>query len=158
MLGLPARTFLRSTLPAATQCLWIFSPGASIVAMTLIPVDARTYPALVTGAVHIIREKRPHTPMALISPFGFPPHEIAPSAAGYTIGGMRQDMEAVQQRFVAQGDRNLYYVSGLEIFDLDEIVAHTPDQCHANTEGIDIQADHFGEKVMPLLLGTSRAR
>jgi len=116
-------------------------------------VNARTYPALVTGAVAIIREKHPHTPIALISPIGYPPHETTPNVVGYTIEGMRQDMAAVHQRLVAAGDRNLYYVDGLAIFSVEEIHAHTEDKCHPKADGIDLMAERFSEHVMPLLLG-----
>jgi hypothetical protein len=116
-------------------------------------VNARTYGALVTAAVAIIREKHVHTPLALVSPIGYPPHETNPNAVNYTIGGMRADMAAVHRRLVAHGDRSLYYVDGLEIFNLEEIAEHTEDQCHPGAAGIDIKAVHFSEKVMPLLLG-----
>ena len=119
-------------------------------------VAARTYPALVTAAVQIIREKHPHTPLALISPIGYPPNETKPNVVGYTIEGMRRDMEAVQRRFVARGDMRLYYVNGLDLFGLDDIATYTQDQCHPNAEGIDLQAERFCDKVMPLLLGRAR--
>jgi len=116
-------------------------------------VNARTYPALVTAAVEIIREKHPHTPLVLISPFSYPPHETTPNPAGYTIGGMRRDMRAVWERLVGAGDLNLYYVDGLDLFSLQENAEHTDDQCHAGAAGIDLQAEHVLEHVMPLLLG-----
>lgn len=116
-------------------------------------VNARTYPVLVTAAVAIIREKHPHTPLALISPFGFPRNEDTPNVVGYTIGAMRRDMEAVYRRFLNAGDRNLYYVNGARIFTLEDIAAYTEDQCHAGPAGIDLQAERVAEHVMPLLLG-----
>jgi hypothetical protein len=119
-------------------------------------VNARTYPALVTGAVAIVREKHPDTPLVLISPIGFPPHETAPNAVGYTIEGMRRDMEAVHRRMVTAGDDNLFYVNGLDLFSLDEIAAFTQDQCHPNAEGMDVQAEHFSDYVIPLLLRPER--
>lgn len=116
-------------------------------------VNARTYPALVTAAVKIIREKHSHTPIVLISPFGFPPNEMEPNVVGYTIQGMREDMEAVYERLVLEGDQNLYYVSGADLFSAEETEAHSEDRCHAKAEGIGIQAERFSKLVMPLLLG-----
>ena len=116
-------------------------------------VNARTYPALVTGAIQIIREKHTHTPLVLASPIGYPPNETTPNAVGYTIEGMRRDAEAVVRRLVSAGDRNLYYVNGLSLFSVAEIGQWTTDQCHPSGEGMHVQADHWDRHVMPLLLG-----
>ena len=50
------------------------------------------------------------------------------------------------------GDRNLIYVNGLEVFDLDLIARYTEDQCHPNADGIEIQADNFDHAVMGRLM------
>lgn len=117
-------------------------------------LSARTYPALVTAAVAIIREKHPHTPIALVSPIASPPRENTPSLTGYTLELMRLDMESIHRNLTAAGDMNLYYVSGMEIFGVDDIKRHAEDQVHPNAEGIDLQADRFSQLVMPLLLGS----
>lgn len=116
-------------------------------------VNHRTYPALVTAAVAIIREKHPRTPLALVSPIGYPPRETTPNAVGYTMADMRRDMAQVHQQFVAAGDQHLHYIDGLKVFNLDEIARFTPDQCHPNAAGMDLMADHFSEHVMARLLG-----
>jgi hypothetical protein len=113
---------------------------------------ARTYPAAVVALVQIIRDRHPDTPIALVSPIGYPPHETEPNAVGYTIGGMRRDMEDVYERLTGLGDTNLIYVNGLEVFDLDLIAQHTEDQCHPDGDGIQIQADNFDRAVMERLL------
>ncbi|MBT3346411.1 MAG: GDSL family lipase, partial [Gemmatimonadetes bacterium] len=113
---------------------------------------ARTYPAAVVALVQIIRDQHPDTPIALVSPIGYPPHETEPNAVGYTIGGMRRDMEDVYERLTGLGDTNLIYVNGLEVFDLDLIAKHTEDQCHPDGDGIEIQADNFDQAVMERLL------
>ena len=117
---------------------------------------ARTYPAAIVGLVHLIRQKHPETPLALVSPMGYPPHETEPNAIGYTIGGMRRDMEDVYQRLVDMGDENLIYVNGLEVFSLELIERHTEDQCHPDGDGIEIQADNFDGAVMERLLSRWR--
>lgn len=116
-------------------------------------VNVRTYAALVTGAVAIVREKHPHTPLALISPMAAPRCESTPNVCGYTLQGMRRDMAEVCRALVAQGDRNLYYVDGLEFFGLDDIARYATDDVHPNAEGIDLQAERFSRLAMPLLLG-----
>ncbi len=115
-------------------------------------LDARTYPAAVVALVQIIREKHPDTPMALVSPMGYPPHETEPNAVGYTIAAMRQDMEEVHRRLVAMGDKNLIYVDGLEVFDLDLIGRYAEDQCHPDADGIEVLADNFDRAVMGRLI------
>ncbi|MBT6147198.1 MAG: GDSL family lipase [Gemmatimonadetes bacterium] len=115
-------------------------------------LSARTYPAAVVGLVQIIRHKQPDTPIALVSPIGYPPHETIPNAVGYTIEGMRRDMADVHRRLVSLGDTNLIYVDGLEVFDLDLIARYAEDQCHPNGDGIEIQAANFDRAVMDRLL------
>lgn len=117
-------------------------------------VSARTYPALVLAAVKIIREKHPHTPMALISPMASPPRESTPSATGYTLQGMRRDMQAVHRALVAAGDSCLYYVDGLEFFGEQDIHRYAADDLlHPDADGIDLQAERFSRLVLPLLMG-----
>ena len=113
---------------------------------------ARTYPAAIVALVQIIRQHHPETPMALVSPIGYPPHETEPNVVGYTIGGMRRDMEDVHRRLVDLGDPNLIYVNGLEVFDLELIACYTEDQCHPDGDGIEVQAENFDRAVMERLL------
>ena len=114
---------------------------------------ARTYPAAIITLVQIIREKHPDTPMALVSPIGYPPHETQPNAVGYTIGGMRRDMAEVHRRLVAAGDQHLIYVDGLEVFSTGLIDSYATDQCHPDGDGIEVQADNFDRAVMGRLIG-----
>jgi hypothetical protein len=116
-------------------------------------LSARTYPALVAAAVAIIREKHPHAPLALISPIASPPRESTPSKTGYTLEGMRADMEAVHRALVSEGDMHLYYVSGLDLFGMRDINRYSADKLHPDADGIDLQAERFSRLVMPLLLG-----
>lgn len=116
-------------------------------------LNARTYPALIAAAVNIIREKQPHTPIALISPIASPPRENKPSQTGYTLEGMRSDMKAVHSVLREAGDMSLYYVNGLELFGIKDINRYSDDKLHPGAEGIDLQAERFNRLVMPLLLG-----
>jgi len=118
-------------------------------------VNDRTYMAMVAAAVAIIRENHRKTPLALVSPIGFPPMETTPNAAGYNITGMRRDMSIIHLRCVEAGDANLPYVDGLKIFSLDDIARYTTDQCHPNSEGIALMADRFSELVMQPLMRIS---
>lgn len=114
-------------------------------------LSARTFPAAVMGLVSIIRERHTEIPIGLISPIGYPPHETTPNVVGYTIEGMRRDIEDVYERLVEAGDENLTYVNGLEVFNLDLIAQYTQDQCHPNGDGIEIMAENFDKAVMSRL-------
>ena len=116
----------------------------------------RTFPAAVLGLVALIREKHPQTPLALISPIGYPPHETTPNVVGYTIGQMRRDIQDVGQRLVEAGDPQLFYVDGSEVFDTDLIAQYATDECHPNGDGIEVMAENFDRAVMSKLGPTSR--
>ncbi len=148
----PMVAMLIRDLPASyiTMKLGINALGNSL--------NTRTYPALVTAAVAIIREKHPHTPMALISPIASPPRESTPSQTGYTLECMRKDMESVHRTLTAAGDMNLYYVSGMDFFGVDDIKRHSDDDLHPSAEGMDLQAERFSQLVMPLLLGANSGK
>jgi len=111
-------------------------------------LSARTFKAAVIGLVQIIREGHPDTPLALISPIGYPPHEATPNVVGYTIQGMREDIKDACDRLVRRGDGNLFYFDGLELFNLDEIARYAEDQCHPDADGIELMANHFLERVV----------
>lgn len=108
----------------------------------------RTFPGAVMGLVQIIREKQPDTPIALISPFSYPPHETKPNLLNYTIQGMRKDIAEVHSRLKAWGDENLYYFNGMNLFTLEENARYTQDQCHANGDGIELQGEKFLDQIM----------
>ena len=111
-------------------------------------LSPRTFAGAVLGLVAIIREKHPDTPIGLVSPIGYPPHETEPNVLGYTIQGMRADIADVHRRLVEAGDANLYYYNGLNVFGLDLIARYTTDQCHPNGDGIEVMAANFDSAVM----------
>ena len=110
-------------------------------------LSARTFKAAVIGLVQIIRERHPATPLAVISPIGYPPHETTPNVVAYTIGGMREDIEDACDRLSRRGDRNLFHFNGLELFSVDEIAQYAEDQCHPDADGIELMGEHFLQRV-----------
>lgn len=115
-------------------------------------LNARTYPIAATALVALIREKHAETPIGLVSPIGYPPHETTPNAVGYTIGRQRRDLEKVYHAFADAGDEHIHYTNGLEVFNLDLIAQYTQDQCHPNGDGIEIMAENFDHAVMEVIL------
>lgn len=142
----PLVAMLIRDLPAAIITLKL---GINCIGGSL---NARTFPAAVMGMVRIIREKHPQTPIGLISPIAFPPHETAPNAVGYTIGAMRQAIRDVHQRLADAGDSRLFHFNGLDIFSLEQMARYSVDQCHPNADGIDLMADNVDRVVMAVLM------
>lgn len=119
--------------------------GINTIAGTL---NARTFRPAVIGLVRIIREKHPRTPIGLITPIAYPPHETKPNVVGMTIEQMRSDIEDAWKRLCAAGDGHLHLFSGLDIFDAELIARHSTDQCHPGPEGIEVMAERFLDTVM----------
>jgi len=114
-------------------------------------LSPRTFKAAVIGLVQIIREKHIDTPIALISPIGYPPNETTPNLLAHTIEGMRDDVADAHARLTAQGDTNLQYFNGLDLFNVDEIAQYTEDECHPNGDGIELMGEHFIDRILPKL-------
>ncbi len=115
-------------------------------------ISGRVYPALVAGALAIIREKHPRTPIALISPFSCPKREVSEGKLGYGLLEMRQDMKDVFDAFRQAGDKNLHYFDGRKLFGPGDIRKYASDGLHPNASGIDLKAKRIDRIVMPVLL------
>ena len=82
----------------------------------------------------------------IISPIFSPPRENTRNAVGFTLDEMRQEVSEAVQAMKDQGDSNLHYVNGLELFGPD--LAHLlPDDLHPNAEGYKIMGQNFVQKV-----------
>lgn len=114
-------------------------------------VSARLYRPLLVGMVKIIREKHPLTPLAVVSPIVSPPRENTPGPAGMTLRLMRRELETAVERLRAGGDRNVHYVSGLDLFGADLVAAHLPDQLHPDGDGYEIIGRNFAARVLDRL-------
>ena len=64
----------------------------------------------------------------------------------FTLEEMRQEVAEAVLTMRAQGDTNLHYISGLELFGQD--LAHLlPDDLHPDAEGYKIMGQNFVDKV-----------
>ena len=109
-------------------------------------LSPRTFQSAIIGFVRIVREKHPDTPFVVISPIFSPPRENTRNAVGFTLDEMRQEVAEAVQAMKDQGDSNLHYVNGLELFGPD--LAHLlPDDLHPNAEGYKIMGQNFVKKV-----------
>lgn len=109
-------------------------------------LNRRTFRPGIIGLVKIIREKHPRTPITVVSPIISPPRETTPNAVGMTLSIMREEGKDAVERLVAAGDRNLRYLSGLELFGPDE-VGYLPDNLHPNGDGYELLGRNFVKKV-----------
>lgn len=103
-------------------------------------LKARTFQDSAHAMISIIREKHPATPIAVISPIFSPGREDA--GDGVTLRQMRTILEEVVAARQAAGDRNIRYLSGLELFG-EADAALLPDNLHPNTEGYRLMGERF---------------
>ncbi|MBK1809850.1 hypothetical protein JHL18_04245 [Clostridium sp. YIM B02505] len=121
-----------------------------------------TYPGLQTermfapnviGIIKSIRERHPYTPLAIISPIYCEAREIEKGACGLSLTEMRVSLEQIVNIFKSYGDRNIFYISGLEILN-EESKQHLPDGLHPDADAQYIMSDNFTNKVFSRMAGT----
>ncbi|MHC4871425.1 MAG: SGNH/GDSL hydrolase family protein [Planctomycetota bacterium] len=110
-------------------------------------LNARTFKSSVISLIYIIRGKHPNVPLAVISPIYSPPREKDPNAVGMTLEFMREEVEdAVKRIKETCGDENIYYFSGLDLFD-ESNVDNLPDGLHPDGDGYEIMGRNFVGKI-----------
>ena len=124
-------------LPAdyISMCLGINIQGAS-------SLGPRAFRPAVIGAVQIVREKHPDTPLVLMSPICSPPREETPNVVGFHLKGMREEVQAAAEALQAHGDKQVHYVDGLSVFGA-EYVHLLPDALHPDAEGYRVMGKNF---------------
>jgi lysophospholipase L1-like esterase len=101
----------------------------------------RTFGPGILGFVKIVREKHPTTPIALLSPIYSPGREDTPNEVGFTLKKMRVVVAASVETLRRNGDENITYINGRNIFDSDN--AHLLlDDLHPNNEDYAIMAQN----------------
>ena len=119
-------------------------------------LNTRTFMPAIIGFVHIVREKHPDTPFAVVSPIFSPPRETTPNAVGFTLVEMRLQVEEAVQAMRDWGDTNLHYIDGLDIFGPD--LAHLlPDELHPDAEGYKVMGQNFVDRVAGKLFAGSQS-
>ena len=112
-------------------------------------LSPRTFPTAVIGMIRTIREKHETTPLVICSPIISPPRETTPSVSGQTLVQMRDDIVKIVNIFRQRGDKNIYYIGGLEIFG-EELLKYMPDQLHPDANGIKVMAQNFIREIKKL--------
>jgi lysophospholipase L1-like esterase len=126
----------------------------------------RAFRPAVHNFLDIIREKKPSTPIIVISPILCPAAETHPgptvregstfttvrrnptlSVGALSLERIRTILEETVAARRAQGDTNLHYFSGLELFAKDD-VADLPDGLHPNAAGLKRMGERFADKTL----------
>lgn len=135
-----ARTIADQAVDRISCCL-----GINTVAGTFSP---RTWQPAVEGLIFTIRDKHPNTPLLLISPIAAPNREYNLAENSHMgLIPMRAMLEESFEKFRAAGDRNIYYLNGLEILNVEEAYQHLlSDLVHPNPDGYRYMAQKFIQK------------
>ena len=119
---------------------------------TAASIGLRTFMPAILGFVHILREKHPDTPLAVISPIFSTWRENTENPVGFTLSAMRAEVAEATALMQARGDRNLHYVDGLELFG-PEMAHMLPDDLHPDADGYQAMGQNFVEKVAATVFG-----
>lgn len=116
----------------------------------------RTFAPMAMGFIQTIREGHPNTPILIVSPIwgawrehgSGGPNPFVPMEAAHpmfpTLVDMRSALERVVALLVAEGDRHLFYISGLELFsEADQ--GMMPDLLHPNGDGYELMGQRFAK-------------
>ncbi len=107
-------------------------------------MNERTFRPAIIGFVMTIRDGHPDIPIIVRSPIISPLREDTPNAAGFSLRQIREEVALAVDALQTHGDRNLYYVDGLEVFGED--LAHLlPDDLHPNAEGYKVMGRNYAK-------------
>ena len=120
-------------------------------------LNERTFRSSLIGFVRILREKHAETPLLLISPIYSKPREETPNSQGWTLGHYRTAVEEAVRLLREHGDKNIHYLSGLEIGG-ESLHEYMPDQLHPDGDGTEIMGRNFLLHAAPILAGERGGR
>ena len=115
-------------------------------------LSIRTFQPAIIGFVRTVREKHADTPYVVLSPIFSPPREETKNRVDFTLDEMRHEVAAAVEALRSMGDRNVHYVSGLELLNQEEGNL-LPDQLHPNAEGYRLMGKRFAEMVAAKFFG-----
>jgi hypothetical protein len=120
----------------------------------------RSFVPAVHNFLDIIREKKPTTPIMVISPICCPFHEVNPGPTligpdglyseprshdlghgALNLPRIRTLLEMIVER---RQDKNLYYLNGLELFGAED-THMMPDQLHPSADGYRLMGERFAQ-------------
>ena len=138
------------------------------IGINIINLDSmkeRVFTPAMHGFLDTIREKKPLTPILVISPIYCPSAETRPgptipdssgkfqtnestlNSGSMNLMRVREILHDLVERRSAQGDENLSYFNGLELFDEEDRI-DLPDDLHPNPAGYIRMGNRFFEKYL----------
>lgn len=112
--------------------------------------NRRSFRPMVIGAIMTIREKHPDTPLVMCSPIYCPNRENHGNGPdGLSLKEMREEISEAVKICQKQGDKKLFYINGLDLFDV-ELAEYLPDDLHPNADGYRILGENFLREVFEL--------
>ena len=109
-------------------------------------LNERTFLSSILGFVQVVREKHPDAPFVLLSCIYYPTGDTIKNPAGFTMQEMRAEVKAAADTLRKHGDKNIHYVSGLEILG-EKDASRLPDRSHPDAKGYKIMGANFTKKV-----------
>jgi hypothetical protein len=115
-------------------------------------LNPRTFKPAVIGMIKTIRENHPDTPIGIISPIISPPREDVKSN-GLSLRDMRSELKDAVDRIVrTDGDENLFYFNGLDLFGEESVGPMLPDDLHPDGDGNVVMGERAAEIILPKLV------
>ena len=109
-------------------------------------LSPRTFRPAVIGTIATIRDGHPEVPLIVCSPIWSPAREKTPNAVDMTLERMRVEVADAVESFHSRGDKNIYYVDGLKLFDAS-LARYLPDGLHPDAEGYRRMGENFLKEV-----------
>jgi lysophospholipase L1-like esterase len=120
-------------------------------------LNQETFQPNLIGFVRVIRERKPDTPIAVISSIHAPKRERLVNKVEMTLADYREETEAAVRHLVGSGDDRLVYVDGLSLFGPDDahLLLERPeaDPVHLDPAGHELLARRFGRLLRSLEAG-----
>ncbi|MCK5811601.1 MAG: hypothetical protein KAG94_01760 [Clostridiales bacterium] len=110
-------------------------------------LNIRSFEPCIIGLIETIRQNHIKTPIVLISPIIAPEYENTKGLSEMSLSDMRDILQLVVTNYNNLGDKNIYYVDGLEIMG-QEGLKYMPDNVHPDGPGQFILADNFIKNVV----------
>jgi GDSL-like Lipase/Acylhydrolase family/SsfX3, N-terminal domain len=113
--------------------------------------NQRSFRPMVIGAIMTVRENHPDVPLVITSPIYCSDREDTPTPgnSGLSLKMMRDEISTAVEIMQARGDKKLFYLNGLDLFDV-ELAEYLPDGLHPDADGYHILGENFLREVFEL--------
>lgn len=109
-------------------------------------LSERTFSSALIGFIQTIRDVQKDVPLAIISPIFHREREQQENEVGLSLEKVRVEILQVVNTLKKYGDKNIYYIDGLEMFG-EEYEKWMPDGLHPDGDGDKILAARFRQMI-----------